>query len=271
MEVFAVIEKLEKRQLLTTTFDAVSGTLTISGTNKPDTVEFANNGATFTVFETSSGNTVQSTFDTAKVKLMNISLGDGSDTLIMGRLPVNASINGGKGNDRLSAGAGADTILGGGGDDYIFGSDGKDRIDGGGQGDDMLGGGSTDTVDYSARTAPLTIGLGTLPDDGEAGEGDNIRTDVEIILGGSGSDTIRTGSGRAVQFYGNAGDDTLIGGSGNDLLNGGAGRDSLGGQAGNDTFQIGDGEKDTVNGGSGTDTADDRDTGSVTDSLVSIP
>src|SRR5205823_1580807 len=99
------------------------------------------------------------------------------------------------------------------------------------------------------------IGLGTLPDDGEAGEGDNVRTDVEIVLCGSGADRVSSESGRAVQFYGGAGDDTLIGGSGNDLLDGGAGRDSLIGQGGDDTFQAKDTEKDTLDGGSGTDTA----------------
>jgi Ca2+-binding RTX toxin-like protein len=185
----------------------------------------------------------------------------------MGKFPISATINGGKGNDRISAGAGNDVILGSGGDDYIFGGDGKDTVDGGSQGDDMFGGGGKDTIDYSARTAPLVIGLGTLPDDGESGEGDNVRTDFEIVLGGAASDKISHGGTRPINLYGNAGNDTLIGGVSDDFLVGGAGTDSLAGNGGVDTFDVLDNEKDTVNGGDGADNVKSSDKNDILDSI----
>lgn len=262
------IESLESRRLLTTSFDAATGTLTVTGTNSPDTVEFGNNGATFLVRETTGGTPTESTFDSAPVKLVIVNTLSGSDTVIMGKMTITCTLNGGKGNDRLSAGRGNDKLNGGGGDDYMFGGDGKDTLDGGSEGDDMFGGGGRDTIDYSARVAPLTIGLGTLPDDGEAGEGDNCRSDVEVVLGGSGSDAMSTGGSRPVNFYGFAGNDTLRGGAAGDFLVGGAGLDSLVGNAGDDTFDAGDGEKDTLVGGDGTDSLLSSD---ATDVQQTIP
>ena len=48
----------------------------------------------------------------------------------------------------------------------------------------MSGGDGTDTLDYGARTASVSAGLGTYADDGEAGEHDNARNDNEIVIGG---------------------------------------------------------------------------------------
>lgn len=247
------IETLEPRRLLTASFNATTGTLTVTGTDSPNTIEFGNNGATFLVRETTGGVPTESTFDTAPVKLIVINTLAGSDTVIMGKMTINAILNGGKGNDRLSAGRGNDQLNGQGGDDYLFGGDGKDTLDGGSEGDDMFGGGGRDTINYSARTNPLTIGLGTLPDDGEAGEGDNCRSDNEVVLGGSGSDVMSTNGSRPVNFYGFAGNDTLIGGAAGDFLVGGDGNDSLVGNAGADTFDAQDGARDTLNGGDGVD------------------
>ena len=259
------IEPLEARRLLSTSFNPTTGVLTVTGTTKPDTFQFANGSTTFTVVQTTSGQTTSSTFDRTRVKSIAINLSDGADTVIMGRLPIPATINGGKGNDRISAGAGNDRINGQGGDDYIFGGDGKDTVDGGSQGDDMFGGGGRDTVDYSARTAPLTIGLGTLPDDGEAGEGDNVRSDFEVVLGGAGSDNISHSGTRPINLYGNAGNDTLIGGIAGDYLVGGPGNDSLVGGDGNDVFDVQDGARDTCNGGDGTDSALTSDQNDILD------
>jgi Ca2+-binding RTX toxin-like protein len=239
--------------MLTTSFDPVSGVLTVTGTDAANTIEFGNNGTTFLVRETTGGIPTETNFDTAPVKNIVISTLAGSDTVIMGKMTILATLNGGKGNDRLSAGRGNDKLNGGGGDDYMFGGDGKDTLDGGSEGDDMFGGGGRDTITYEARTAPLIIGLGTLPDDGEAGEGDNARSDVEVVLGGSGSDNMSTGGTRPVNFYGFGGNDTLRGGNAGDYLVGGAGNDSLLGNAGDDTFDTQDSEVDTLNGGDGTD------------------
>ena len=64
----------------------------------------------------------------------------------------------------------------------------------------------------------------------------------EIVIGGSGNDTIKG------EFIA----ETFSGGSGNDYLRGGSGNDSLAGDAGNDTI-AGDSDDDTLSGGSGDD------------------
>jgi Ca2+-binding RTX toxin-like protein len=264
-----VIERLETRRLMSVSFAKTSGTATVTGTDKVDKIEFGSGKTLLTVVETTAGVTTTTNLDIAKVKKIVVNGGAASDTIILGKTTIPAFIRGGRGSDVISGGFGADSLYGEGGDDYLNGSDGKDRIDGGSEGDEIYGGAQLDIVDYSGRTNNVTVGIGTLPDDGEAGEGDNIHTDVEIVFGGAGNDTMTTTSAKAVQFYGFAGNDTLIGGSGSDLIDGGAGRDSLVGKAGYDTFRDADGAKDTMDGGSGTDVADRFDAG--LDVLISIP
>jgi Ca2+-binding RTX toxin-like protein len=250
-----VFESLEVRRFLST--NLAGGILTITGSGGNDSFIFARRTGGFTVTETISGQaSVTTDWNLADVSKVVIKCGAGADTVIVGKVPVNCDIDGSNGNDNISAGPGNDTLRGGGGNDTLFGSDGRDLLNGGVGADEMLGGGGIDTVDYNARTADLVIGLGIVADDGEVGERDNVRTDIEIVIGGSGNDRISTSSGRAVQFFGRGGNDTLIGGSGNDILDGGEGNDSLVGQGGNDLLLAADGEIDTISGGSGTDTAD---------------
>jgi len=254
-----VIEHLENRRLLSTSLAA--GILTITGTSGGDSIQFARLTGGFRVFENSGSGIVETSWNFTDVQRVTINAGGASDSVILGKVIVNAEINGGAGNDTLSSGGGNDTIRGEDGNDYMFGSDGRDLLNGGSGGDTMLGGGGRDTVDYNQRTANLVIGLGTVSDDGEAGEGDNVATDNETIIGGSGNDRIATASGRAESFFGGPGNDTLIGGSGADFLDGGTGTDSVEGQGGDDIFQAQDGSIDTINGGSGSDsgTFDDND------------
>ena len=74
-----IIETLESRRLLSTSFSPSTGVLTVTGTDSPDTVEFGNNGATFLVRETTGGTPTDSSFDTAKVKSIIVNLLAGSD------------------------------------------------------------------------------------------------------------------------------------------------------------------------------------------------
>jgi Ca2+-binding RTX toxin-like protein len=160
-------------------------------------------------------------------------------------------IYGGGGDDTLDGDAdadtiygddGNDTITGGAGDDTLYGGNGDDTFDEGNAtsgADTIYGGAGTDTADYNARTAALTVTLNTTADDGEASEGDNVRSDVENLIGGSGNDTF-TGSSSANNLDGRAGDDTLNGGAGNDVFPQGTADDGA----------------DTINGGNGTDTVD---------------
>jgi hypothetical protein len=143
------------------------------------------------------------------------------------------------GNDTLISTSGFTekmTMLGGAGNDSLVGGNGDETMDGGTGADTFKGGGGNDTADYSSRTAPLIIGLGTLNDDGEAGEKDNVGLDIETVLGGSGSDNIR-GSAANNLLVGNGGADSLFGNYGNDTLVGGAGPDRLDGAPGTDSAQ----------------------------------
>ena len=109
------------------------------------------------------------------------------------------SMSGGDDGDTIFAGGGGDTIDGGAGSDYLDDGPGDDTVSGGpnddnltvGSGrDSFAGGDGSDAADYSPRTAPVTITLDGVADDGEVGEGDNVGADVEEASGGSGADRI---------------------------------------------------------------------------------
>ncbi len=157
------------------------------------------------------------------------------------------TVYGGAGNDTLRGGDAADIVNGGlGNDTFTTGAvaDGADTLN---------GGGGNDTADYSTRTAAVK-----LINDGNASsganvtavlgdEGDTIGTDVLILKGGMGADTLTGGAG-ADTISGGPADDTIAGAGGNDILNG---------DAGNDTFDEGSASNggDVLNGGAGTDLA----------------
>ena len=88
--------------------------------------------------------------------------------------------------------------------------------------------------------------------DGAAGEGDNIHSDCENLIGGVGNDTI-TGNDLNNTIDGNAGNDVIHGGAGDDHLIGNEGNDVLYGDAGNN-FLEGDNGDDILYGGPGVNT-----------------
>lgn len=200
-------------------------------------------------------------------------IGGSNDDTLTGSDQVNV-ITGGAGNDIIDGKANAscpatgDTLNGGAGNDtFVMGAVANCGVV-------VNGGAGTDTVDYSARTAAINVSLDGTANDGDptanagAGEKGNISsTDIEIVLGGSGNDTL-SGGANADELHGgpgndtlngNGGDDTLIGGPGNDIINGGAGDDLIL-ESGNDTLYnpaIARGTgNDTINGGAGVDKVD---------------
>jgi Ca2+-binding RTX toxin-like protein len=211
--------------------------------------------------------------------------GDGDDTVLGGPgddVGVRGgagddTVDGGEGNDAVMGNEGRDTVLGGAGDDSLDltsaaepdatggadtlqGGPGDDEFYGGPAGsgnvpDDISGEEGGDTVDFSDRTAPLTIDLDGRPNDGEAGEGDNVHGDVENVIGGSDDDKL-TGSGAANNLDGRDGEDILDGQGGDDILDGRDGEDTLDGQGGDDMLVggVGDVAGDTLRGGEGRDT-----------------
>jgi subtilisin-like proprotein convertase family protein len=201
--------------------------------------------------------------DNAMSTVEGVRGGSGADQ-ITGSSSVN-KLSGRGGNDKLNGGGNADVMSGGNGNDQLTGAGGADFMDGG-DGDDqflegagpsgsdvMIGGdGTSDRVSYTQRTVGLVVSLDNNANDGASGEGDNVRSDVEDVFGGSAIDVI-TGSAVANNLRGNGGADTLAGGAGGDTLTGGAGDDTMKGEAGNDTLFARDNNADTeVDGGGGT-------------------
>lgn len=185
-------------------------------------------------------------------------IGGTVNDVLTGNSLANA-ITGGDGDDNISGGVGAasctadiDVLTGGAGNDsFKMGAIGD-------CGDEIVGGAGTDTVDYQYRTAALTITVDGAANDGIASEADNIKTDVEVIVGGSAGDTITGGSGNET-IHGGAGADIISGGNGNDTLIGNAGDDTLNGGAGDDLFEAEGNDSVFVN--SSTVTTDDKGAG----------
>ena len=136
------------------------------------------------------------------------------------RLVGNAS------NNELTGGDGGDTIVGAGGQDLLDGGSGADSLDGGTGADRLLGRGGTDSATYASRTADVNVTLDGVANDGQAGEGDQVGTDVEDVTTGSGDDDV-TGSSVANRLTGAGGEDFLDGRGGGDSLVGGDAADML--------------------------------------------
>jgi Ca2+-binding RTX toxin-like protein len=173
----------------------------------------------------------------------------------------------GEANEQDVVGTDVENVIGGDGGDVLFGSAGVNILDGGPgvdvvdglEGADTLRGGADfDLAHYRGRTAPVTVRLDGVADDGEQGEGDNVDRDVEAILGGSGDDTLE-GNPELNLLEGGAGADALDGGLGTDYLQGGDGNDRVYSRAGAD-------DRDDISCGEGDDrvTADWSD---ITDGL----
>jgi len=161
--------------------------------------------------------------------------GLGNDVLAVDRavtLPVH--LEGGPGNDRLTAGGGPAVLIGDAGDDVLTGGPAADVLRGGPGNDRLFGGAGNDLLDGGAGDDLLDGGL-----------------DDDVLWGGPGADVLRGGDGRDV-LHGGGGADRLEGGPGNDVLYGDEGDDYLDGGLGNDTIYGGAGS-DTIYGGGGTD------------------
>jgi Ca2+-binding RTX toxin-like protein len=164
-------------------------------------------------------------------------------------------IRGSMGANLIDAKNGGDTIDALGGDDFILHTRGREWF----EGKDISGGTGRDTVSYAGNETAggVVVSLDNVADDGfftvTGPRQDNIRSDVEVLIGTNESDTI-TGSASANSLFGLdgddtldglGGDDTLDGAGGNDLLTGGAGLDRLLGGIGNDVLDARDGVSDT--------------------------
>jgi Ca2+-binding RTX toxin-like protein len=242
-------ETLERRSLFSVSLSA--GVLTVTGTNLNDTITVSKNAAG--QVSVNNDGTVNN-FAWASVNQIVVNALAGNDAVTSyNSMTKNMVVHGGDGND---------SIYGGGGNDTIYGDNGNDIIDGRNGNDDEHGGAGIDTADYSNRTNDLTISLDDVANDGGNGGHDNIHSDFEIVLGGSGNDRI-SGNATTLAILGNGGNDSLYGGTsnayiygndGNDLIIGGsgAGTSFLFGGNGNDVI-YGYGNKNYIDAGAGDD------------------
>ena len=154
-----------------------------------------------------------------------VDAGDLNDNVtVEGR--ADAVLFGGSGTDTLNVAAttGWNELSGGPGTDTLIGGPDYDQLDGGTGNDSLHGGGGVDIAQYWWRTAAVTVTLDGVANDGQTGEGDNVRADVEDVRGGDGNDTL-TGNAAANDLSGGGGNDRLDGGTGPDDLVGGNGID----------------------------------------------
>jgi Ca2+-binding RTX toxin-like protein len=178
-----------------------------------------------------------------------LSAGTGNDVLV-GNTLAN-TLNGNDGNDVLSGGplltasssCPTDKLNGGNGSDWFdMGSDDatSSAVTKTDCNQTVTGGAGSDVVDYSQRTAysKVLLKLDGTTLSGEQGttpkEGDKVGTDVEVVLGGKGDDTL-TGTDNADFLFGGDGKDTIYGGKGDDHIYGGPNDDAIYGDVGSDT------------------------------------
>lgn len=146
-----VENRLETRCLLSTA-SLVGGTLMVTGTDKPDSIEVQldRSGKTIQVL---SGFHTMAKFNTSDVSLIQVNgLGGDDKIVISNRIKINAIIDAGEGNDNIATGSGSSILLGGAGDDTLYGGDSRDILVGG-DGSDFLIGGGDDDILIGARTS----------------------------------------------------------------------------------------------------------------------
>ncbi|MFM2419110.1 MAG: hypothetical protein RL385_3833, partial [Pseudomonadota bacterium] len=89
-------------------------------------------------------------------------------------------------------------------------------------GDTFVGGDGVDTVNYTTRSAALTVTMADgLANDGLSGELDNVGSDVENLWAGSAADLI-TGNALNNEITTGTGADTVYGLAGDDLIDTGS-------------------------------------------------
>ena len=270
------------------TLDGQGGSDTVFGGEGDDTFIFTPSGSGFETIDGGEGlNTAQALGttgdDTITVGAVGsaLSVSAGSSTLIVnGNLQnvivdglggndtitvtnisgvgfVQLSVNGGDGNDTLTA-AGADigsvrlSLNGNNGNDSLIGSNGNDTLDGGAGNDAANGGAGNDTIRGGIGNDQIGGGTGNdFIDGGDGNDFANGDAGNDNLLGGNGADTLKGADG-ADTLNGGAGNDNVNGMAGDDSVLGGVGKDVLAGGAGNDTLDGGRND-DTISGHSGND------------------
>ncbi len=158
------------------------------------------------------------------VNIEEVDGGHGNDTITASDL--GNIIYGHDGNDILTGGKGQDVLVGGSGDDIIYAGLGGSYSGDSGSGD-HAGEVNGDTINFSKiTTAGVDANLSTGIVTSTAFAHMDV-TDFEIMVG-TGKDDILTGNASvATKIDGGAGNDTIKGGTAIDTLKGGAGSDKF--------------------------------------------
>jgi Ca2+-binding RTX toxin-like protein len=170
---------------------------------------------------------------------LDVDGGSGDDTIAGGQR--DDTLSGGPGADTLQGNLGDDTLAGGPGPDSYFGGGGNDSLLNSYANDDFVGGPGLDTVDYTGwdsndpsclpgESCPIGVDvtIDNVANDGDYdfdndgvtyAAADNVRGDVEVVVGTSVADSLNGGTLDIDQtFTGAGGNDTIAGGPGTDLL-----------------------------------------------------
>jgi Ca2+-binding RTX toxin-like protein len=234
-------------------FDSLFGDLgadLLQGGSGPDSVFWAGTGPINVTVGTGGANDGEAgEGDEVAADIESISGTTFNDVLI--GTAGEQNLFGGNGKDTLEGRGGADFLDGGDGADTLLGEGGEDQLRGGPRADDFTGGDGTDTADFGDHSTKVKVTIDNVANDGEGGgsEGDNVRTDIEILQGGSNDDTL-IGGGQDDVILGREGDDDVQGGGGDDDLFGDSQFQSF--QSGDDQLGGGDGD-DRLFGGGGSD------------------
>ncbi len=204
------------RAAVTSSFDPVTGTLTITGDSADDTIRvWSSNGniyingynpgtgalsAASVKWIIARGGGGDDTIDLSGVHAANfphlesdsvkIYGEDGNDTLTGSAFAC--KVDGGNGDDRLVSGIGDDTLDGGPGDDILLGYHGNDRLWGGSGNDTLWGGGGNNVLDGGPGNDTLTlIGSATpLSSDGRNAPLPSNLGGPNILIDSEGDDTL---------------------------------------------------------------------------------
>src|SRR6476646_7712648 len=135
---FSLIEQLENRTLMSSTWSLSSGLLTITGTSGADNI-YVSTAAGNNMVVYDQNKQVGSLIPFGNVKKIVVNCGEGNDYAYIGSVGnIPATLE--AGNDNPTGGSGGDYMDGGAGDDGVSGATGNDTLLGG-DGTDLLVGG----------------------------------------------------------------------------------------------------------------------------------
>jgi Ca2+-binding RTX toxin-like protein len=255
------IEMLERRALLSVSFNPSTGLFTVSASTTGDVTTISQSGNTLTAVDAK----VKYTYSASTIKSIKVSVGSGNDSVtIANTVTAPATVTGGSGKDTLVGGGGATVLVAGSGSDSLTCGSGPSTVMVGGGPETLVGGSGLDTFDFGAASvtplvSPVPIGYVISPGSGVTtlsfvGTPSTVSVNVDLtndlaVATFAGRTVMTAKMGQAAQItrvIGGAGDDSFTANSANDLLMGGTGSNTLTAGSGNDTLSGGGASTDFI-------------------------